>query len=63
MLVDDDEFFVEATLDALRDYGFCVHAFTSGASFLKAMDLACEAKALLLDWTPPGLRDLICSTT
>jgi FixJ family two-component response regulator len=53
-VVDDDESVRESLPDLLREFGFEVQTFSSGAEFLASGDIG-ETKCLILDITMPGM--------
>lgn len=53
-VVDDDESVRESLPDLLREFGFEVQTFSSGAEFLASGAIG-ETKCLILDITMPGM--------
>jgi FixJ family two-component response regulator len=53
-VVDDDESVRESLPDLLRQFGFCVQAFSSGEAFL-ASEFVSQTNCLVLDIAMPGM--------
>lgn len=57
VLVDDDESLRESLPELLKELGFAVQTFSSGAEFL-ASDYIRDAKCVILDVAMPGMSGL-----
>jgi two-component system response regulator ChvI len=58
LLVDDDELYLETMMGELEERGFATRGYLDGPSLFKELDRACEADALLLDWTLPSMSGI-----